>query len=1794
MSVFYLVKRAFSAFDEDCFVKVFRTFVRSQLDFAIQAWKPWASKYLGILEKVQRRATKLTKASSDLSSSYCFKLVNDSNLRTSSKSGQGSLLVAMSQTTLDKPVEESFSDDNVGGSPRTELLNSPTKERTASSVADADGESRGISSASSPFSPSSAPLSAENGLGRCSLTTQDSGVDETLDEVLEEERTRVAGANRKLRGEVDEQEEEGDYAGWVIEEKAREVFTLGTTSACPASMASPSSPVAVSIETAANGDNLDNSSSDRREPRLRRRRRRSRICPPAPPSSCSGRAVEVSKSSAKQSSSDGDTKASASSAVETGPRSSSSVSESSSSDEETGFSEMPANTRLDESTGTLSTDSPVEEPSVRDALQSCAVHPHIPLVRLTSLRKIIRRLSSDLPSDARTLLGGAGNSVMLMVTGSAGLHTVRENKASTISSGTENKVAEWRDGSRDLQRPDSAAPSPNPLDRTDPDEGTIGSLNGISNGTIIKRPKTLKLTFFYTNVQSILPKFDELKIHICALSIDVVSLTESWLSENVDDRELMLPGFQLFQRDRRERQGGGVVTYVKHGLLVSEKTEQFACSAETIWLTIRAPGSHSLEVLTVYRPPRSDPEADARLLEELGRFALRPDVLIMGDFNAPLIDWSSLYARGPELTFDRRFLDMALRSFLTQHVLFPTRTKASSSYCFTLVNDSNLRTSSKSGQGSLLVAMSQTTLDKPVEESFSDDNVGGSPRTELLNSPTKERTASSVADADGESRGISSASSPFSPSSAPLSAENGLGRCSLTTQDSGVDETLDEVLEEERTRVAGANRKLREEDNEQEEEGDYAGWVIEEKAREVFTLGTASACPASMASPSSPVAVSTETAANGDNLDNSSSDRREPRLRRRRRRSRICPPAPPSCSGRAVEISKSSAKQSSSDGDTKASASSAVETGSRSSRSIAEKRHRAEALAAERSRERLANLAAAEAAAEAARERARQLREARSQELRRRDEERRRNADERRKAFQAARQDRTVPTIGRGASVVTNSGLSKSLRIHPVNGRVASSCLPRGFASELDPSDPRYCPYGFGSSCRREVCLTTSQLVKARNDQNKRHLLTTSFTADVKRSFHVPDRRMTTSATVNYSRPLGVLDTRGALTKHELTNKSAIQSQSDSSFKAITSKPQPRKLPEIRSMRIPPSLLKSTEASSQEKNGQKAFDKTSVASAKSRSLPTFARQKPTYAVNNPKPTRMSVSTRKPPNHGDVKMPTAAPLGRCQPRKPTSQQTAPHRQNPPAAQPPASMLSVKACADRRPLSPSTVLRDSVEGGPQVATTETPTKSITSVRGGAEPSDEEVAEYRARMKEQRRLALERREEEEMAISKETEQRVEQEAMNVIIREIAEVTVGEAIDQAIAELKAEAIQAAVMDEQTEQVQQHNSQNPSHSPSRLPQKAAFRLETAMQGLSMIPPAGEAITVSFVPAEGDPTVVLRSSTLINRSLSANDLQPPSESDKNLIQMIVTTSKDRLNKGIEEMATAVGEKWDKNAQTLALRTLSNVTAEAAEREERKRRLQQVMLRIRTPHGSSASLAAEDSEANSSGPEHFFADSTAQPDDHPDDQQPLTPTTSAHRSPIQFKPNALLSVLESGRLPKNSRAAALLRERVTSPTVINTPKNHDGSIPSELTKTAEGSQDGGPVDLTSDEDVEDDRSSTQIQGLPSLTTDLVTPVKPPHQMADSGAAGEETNGEEEAEARAESIAKEERAGGVPQNGAQFGLDEEQDIPLSLSALGPEHSAVLRHSILVRDPQSKLSHADLEVFNAVGDASPRPAE
>ncbi|BHF82429.1 hypothetical protein SprV_0802556700 [Sparganum proliferum] len=115
------------------------------------------------------------------------------------------------------------------------------------------------------------------------------------------------------------------------------------------------------------------------------------------------------------------------------------------------------------------------------------------------------------------------------------------------------------------------------------------------------------------------------------------------------------------------------VQMINNNAQASEKEGQLARKTETIWLTIKTPGSQTLEILTVYHPPRNDPQSDSRLLEELETISIRPNVMIMGDFNAPNIDWNLTSAPGSEFNFDRRLLKSVQRSHLTQYVSSPTR-----------------------------------------------------------------------------------------------------------------------------------------------------------------------------------------------------------------------------------------------------------------------------------------------------------------------------------------------------------------------------------------------------------------------------------------------------------------------------------------------------------------------------------------------------------------------------------------------------------------------------------------------------------------------------------------------------------------------------------------------------------------------------------------------------------------------------------------------------------------------------------------------------------------------------------------------------------------------------------------------------------------------------------------------------------------------------------------------------------------------------------------------------------------
>ena len=56
------------------------------------------------------------------------------------------------------------------------------------------------------------------------------------------------------------------------------------------------------------------------------------------------------------------------------------------------------------------------------------------------------------------------------------------------------------------------------------------------------------LKILYYNARSLLPKFDELLILADSHNPDVICITESWLSVDIQDSEILIPGYQSLQK----------------------------------------------------------------------------------------------------------------------------------------------------------------------------------------------------------------------------------------------------------------------------------------------------------------------------------------------------------------------------------------------------------------------------------------------------------------------------------------------------------------------------------------------------------------------------------------------------------------------------------------------------------------------------------------------------------------------------------------------------------------------------------------------------------------------------------------------------------------------------------------------------------------------------------------------------------------------------------------------------------------------------------------------------------------------------------------------------------------------------------------------------------------------------------------------------------------------------------------------------------------------------------------------
>ena len=171
-------------------------------------------------------------------------------------------------------------------------------------------------------------------------------------------------------------------------------------------------------------------------------------------------------------------------------------------------------------------------------------------------------------------------------------------------------------------------------------------------------------------------KFLEFEAIVYDRKYDMICLCETFVRPDISSAQLALGGYDLVVRkdgtDTDEGKCRGLLIYCKIGLKASEfNGKEFYTFIEAAGVSIPL-GNTELKIVLVYRPPRApfneeDGNNTASLCKLLDE--LTGEVVVIGDFNLPEVDWERVYTPHPG---ERVVLDVIQGKFWQQHVDFPT------------------------------------------------------------------------------------------------------------------------------------------------------------------------------------------------------------------------------------------------------------------------------------------------------------------------------------------------------------------------------------------------------------------------------------------------------------------------------------------------------------------------------------------------------------------------------------------------------------------------------------------------------------------------------------------------------------------------------------------------------------------------------------------------------------------------------------------------------------------------------------------------------------------------------------------------------------------------------------------------------------------------------------------------------------------------------------------------------------------------------------------------------------------
>lgn len=159
--------------------------------------------------------------------------------------------------------------------------------------------------------------------------------------------------------------------------------------------------------------------------------------------------------------------------------------------------------------------------------------------------------------------------------------------------------------------------------------------------------------------------------------LDLLCLTETWHKpmDYIALNQTTPPGYFYLDNPRPDRRGGGIAVIYHNKLNLRPISIPTSSSFEH--LVFRLPGSQSLIVAILYRPPKTC----SSFLSDFTDFftqlsSISPFILVLGDFN--------IHIDCPKSKFTADFLDILNCLNLTQHVSSPTHTRTYSRPCLLL------------------------------------------------------------------------------------------------------------------------------------------------------------------------------------------------------------------------------------------------------------------------------------------------------------------------------------------------------------------------------------------------------------------------------------------------------------------------------------------------------------------------------------------------------------------------------------------------------------------------------------------------------------------------------------------------------------------------------------------------------------------------------------------------------------------------------------------------------------------------------------------------------------------------------------------------------------------------------------------------------------------------------------------------------------------------------------------------------------------------------------------------------